>query len=145
MIENPSDYGLAPSEEGISGSGIKGQIYAVSTFHQMHCLRLMRYSWYEALNRGSDVLNNYTGIPNAPPSHALGPHIDHCFDFIRQAIECSPDYALEPFVGSDGVTPTKGASSGWGTTHYCRNFDALVEWIDERNVPRLEPDWKQTA
>lgn len=46
-------------------------------------------------------------------------HAMHCFDYLRQGIQCSADDALE-----EGI-PELGGVSGWGTIHRCRDFDAL--------------------
>lgn len=105
------------------------------------CRRLIRYSWYEAVKRGGNVLEDASGIPNSPPVKFLGSHIDHCFDYLRQAIECHADPALEPFIEADG-TPMLHGSSGWGVSHVCRDYSALVEWVNERNIPAFEGDFK---
>jgi hypothetical protein len=73
----------------------------------------------------------------------LGLHIDHCLDLLRQALECHADPALEPYVGADGVTPLRHGSSGWGVKHFCRNYDALLQWGNEHDVEAYEQDFHE--
>ncbi|KAL1640934.1 hypothetical protein SLS58_006550 [Diplodia intermedia] len=132
-IEDPAKEGyplssLAPEHGNVSA-------YAVSAFHQLHCLRTIRSAWFAVLERGPEVLDDPSGVPGHPSTKkALGPHITHCFDFIRQALVCFADATLEPFLEEDGVTLQPRGSSGWGVTHQCRNFDALVDWAQERAI-----------
>lgn len=54
-------------------------------------------------------------------------HVAHCFDYLRQAIRCAADPALEaPAVmqGHLGV-------DGWGDVRRCRDFAAVFEWAEE--------------
>ncbi|OMP82637.1 hypothetical protein BK809_0006947 [Diplodia seriata] len=97
--------------------------------------RTIRSAWFAVLERGPSVLDDPSGVPGHPSTKkALGPHITHCFDFIRQALVCFADATLEPFLEEDGVTLQPRGSSGWGVTHKCRNFDALVDWAQERAI-----------
>ncbi|GME43824.1 hypothetical protein BKCO1_25000117 [Neofusicoccum parvum] len=119
---------LAPEHGNVSA-------YAVSAFHQLHCLRTIRSAWFAVLERGPSVLEDPTGVPGHPSTKKLlGPHITHCFDFIRQALMCFADPTLEPFLMEDGVTLQPRGSSGWGVTHQCRDFNALVDWSQERAI-----------
>ena len=77
-------------------------------------------------------MNNEVHIAGNPSFKALGPHVLHCFDFIRQALMCYGDMTLEPWVDFDGVTLYSRGSSGWGTTHKCRNFEELKGWVEEQ-------------
>lgn len=48
-------------------------------------------------------------------------HVDHCFEYLRQAISCGGDLTIE------GYSPLGTASSvtGWGVSHDCLNFEVL--------------------
>lgn len=140
VIDEPRKYNLPASLEAPAPHPAGSQIYAISAFHQFHCLRLMRYAWYGALVRGGDILNHPEDIPNWPPGTELREHIDHCFDMMRQTIECLADPGLEPFVKGDGHTPQRGAS-GYGANHVCRDFDGLMEWVEEHDIPQMGTDW----
>lgn len=58
-------------------------------------------------------------------------HLPHCFDYLRQAIMCAGDTALEealvvPGLGSEAM-PTRNVD-GWGTTHLCRDWGVMWEF-----------------
>lgn len=56
-------------------------------------------------------------------------HMDHCIEYIRQAVLCSADTSLETtWLTSKG----QRYATGGNTTHVCNNFAALKEWA-ERN------------
>ncbi|KAK5636922.1 hypothetical protein RRF57_012634 [Xylaria bambusicola] len=51
--------------------------------------------------------------------------MQHCFDYLRQALMCAADPTLEIRNESiNGVT-------GWGTSHQCRDFEALKRWTEQ--------------
>lgn len=62
------------------------------------------------------------------------PHIDHCFDFLRQTIMCFGDTTLE------GQSPyrEKFLVDGNGAQHMCKNFDEVFEWAESVRVEGLE-------
>jgi len=65
----------------------------------------------------------YTAIDGKPVRMS---HVAHCFDYLRQAILCAADPALEaPAVmqGHLGV-------DGWGDMHQCRDIGAVFEWTE---------------
>lgn len=65
-------------------------------------------------------------------------HRAHCVEYLRQSILCSADTTLE------GETGAWAKSTGWGQTHSCVDFDALMEFANERAMwnltERLLPD-----
>jgi hypothetical protein len=53
-------------------------------------------------------------------------HIQHCFDYLRQALMCAADSNLEDVTTKDG-----GASTlGWGSKRVCRDYEALKQWSE---------------
>jgi hypothetical protein len=52
-------------------------------------------------------------------------HLDHCFEYLRQALMCAADSNLE-----DLVVDEKGEATapGWGTKRVCRDFEKLSRW-----------------
>jgi hypothetical protein len=52
-------------------------------------------------------------------------HSAHCFDYIRQSIMCNADTSLE------GKTE---AGPGWGSTHECKDYDAVLAWANDHTV-----------
>jgi len=100
----------------------------------------MRYAWYSLITNGAEILTQEhpIDIPNSPAGNELGPHIEHCFDYLRQAVLCHADLSLEPWVEDDGMTRKPKGSSGWGTLHQCRNWDNVLRWVDIHAYPGNE-------
>jgi hypothetical protein len=99
----------------------------------------MRFSWYSLISNGAKILSEPIDVPNNPHGEALGPHIEHCFDFLRQALMCHADLALEPWVEDDGITRRPTGSTGWGTLHQCRRWDKVLEWVEGHHGMTLVP------
>lgn len=55
-------------------------------------------------------------------------HIDHCYEYLRQAISCGGDLIIE------GSSPLGKATSvtGWGVSHDCINFEILRSYQFEQ-------------
>lgn len=56
-------------------------------------------------------------------------HLNHCFDYLRQAVMCAGDMTLEPAVEYKEIG-RKGVA-GWGVEHRCRNFQAMKDFAEE--------------
>lgn len=50
-------------------------------------------------------------------------HMLHCFDYLRQGILCASDTTVE---GNSSL------GEGWGATHTCGDFNAILEWANGR-------------
>lgn len=55
------------------------------------------------------------------PTHNLH-HVAHCFDYIRQGILCAGDTTIEGHTG---------LGEGWGSTHQCKDIEAIKQWVDD--------------
>ncbi|KAK1524358.1 uncharacterized protein CCOS01_09445 [Colletotrichum costaricense] len=86
----------------------------ISVFHQLHCVWATREAFFRLLRDG-----NSTEIDLE--------HLGHCWDFVRQAIQCRADTTIEWQV-SDELS----GSLGWGYQHQCYDYDALLAWAEER-------------
>jgi hypothetical protein len=114
---------LAP-KRGFIRLGPEGRAFAVSLFHQLHCVNAIRFSYTVARD----------GLVTDPEilSHKIG-HDNHCFQFLRQSILCKADTSLVPVPTNRNVSL---ASMGFGSTHRCRDwgrvrqfvFDNVAEW-----------------
>lgn len=53
-------------------------------------------------------------------------HIAHCFDYLRQALQCAGDLSLESPIemNEDGLVV------GWNNPHECRNWDAMWNYVE---------------
>ncbi|EPS37333.1 hypothetical protein H072_8989 [Dactylellina haptotyla CBS 200.50] len=106
LIES-SEYGIPPSLARMDKSH-KGE-FAVSSFHQLHCLHMVVKSYFSALgSHDHDVV-----------------HTKHCLEYLRNSIICSADSALEPWKKDlHGV-------DGFGNPHMCRDFEGLFQWAEK--------------
>ncbi|KAI1842112.1 hypothetical protein JX266_011645 [Neoarthrinium moseri] len=106
-VKNPTRFGLEPGIE--QREDYDG--FPISAFHQLHCLKRLREGYAGLLNGfeyHDDVVN----------------HVDHCFDYLRQAILCRADMTLEKArVDADGH---RRATDGWGTAHQCVDWDEVM-------------------
>ncbi|KAJ7268000.1 hypothetical protein C8J57DRAFT_1228606 [Mycena rebaudengoi] len=145
-MEESRHYGISDAdalEEWASNSadgfgylrlGEEYRTFALAMFHEMHCLRNLRYSIAESNNMG---------------------HVLHCLNYLRQFILCSPNLTLEP----PDVLTRDFEMERVGATHVCPNwvviYDELTDnwrkWHRVQNqttadaIPkRSQPgDWKQ--
>ncbi len=91
-------------------------------------------------------------------------HKQHCFDFLRQSIMCSGDVTMDHWFNYTWTEPSFAAGGGgragddwtamftpeykrlspkqrnehapllWDTTHQCRDYDALWQWVKDRQL-----------
>lgn len=96
-----------------------GEAYSVAMWHQLHCLKDLRAALLYFRDGDESVAEE--AMVNAH-------HVDHCFDYLRQTIECHGDTTIEwgRLIDVDGVI--YGAVNGYGVTHQCRNIDAIREF-----------------
>ena len=158
LVSQPELYDIF--RPGIPNDGLPDR-YAVSAFHQLHCLGMIRSGYYAALQGKEPLAHGET--PHDDNQHDT--HVGHCFDYLRQAIQCR-EYSLfvvnslfvvkvpcrTIFAGLtnmiDGDTTIEFASStrdghgklymvdGWGVEHkYCKDWDAVWRWTVEHRAP----------
>jgi hypothetical protein len=64
-------------------------------------------------------------------------HINHCFEYMRQAIMCAGDVALEgaatTFPAGEGGED-RGGSDGWDARHVCRDYGQVKEYLESRTM-----------
>jgi hypothetical protein len=83
--------------------------YAVTMYHQLHCLNAMRY----------DLTQSKIG--KIPTAAELG-HAHHCYNYIRQGLQCGLDLTLDESHGGLG-----------GTAHVCRDWVQIREFMEQNN------------
>ncbi|KAF7344863.1 hypothetical protein MVEN_01648100 [Mycena venus] len=59
-------------------------------------------------------------------------HILHCVDFVRQSLMCSGDTSVLVWQWHDTLNKTTVEGN---TVHTCRNFDKLLDWAKQRELP----------
>jgi hypothetical protein len=98
-------------------STARGQVYDISVFHQLHCLKHIRTHLFtlQAGMKHNNVLEVYESLLKPQEDHVF-----HCFDYLRQALRCAGDMTLEwPRTEADG---RRFAVDGWGISHECRTW-----------------------
>jgi len=102
----------------------------VSVFHQLHCLGMIRESYYASLQGRRPHIHGDEALPDEKLEESQVEHTGHCFDYLRQALMCAADMTLEwaAEVPPGGVPFTV---DGWGITHQCRNWNQVIGWVLE--------------
>ncbi|KAI1269756.1 hypothetical protein F5Y18DRAFT_109191 [Xylariaceae sp. FL1019] len=90
-------------------------VFTTSATHQLHCLFAIVQT-YSGLSSGHEI----------PDDHHW--HMIHCFDYMRQAIMCSADTALE---GLETTFPDhNGGSDGWDSKHVCKDWSQVKSYLE---------------
>lgn len=92
-----------------------GREFGIALYHQMHCLDLIRRAIGD---------RKYTT------------HVHHCFNYLRQAVLCEADTALEPWVPGLGSEVDGAAISGGRT---CKDWAQVYAAVKEANKAELKP------
>ena len=136
--------------------GPEAEYYMISVFHQLHCLvslepgikfslsaEFVFYLYFEVLYKirsnyapqitlksEFEVLEKIRQRGNlTDKKHSDNPlhlHLNHCFDYLRQAIMCAGDTALEKAMVVDG-RPIRSVD-GWGVEHECRDYSSIFNF-----------------
>jgi hypothetical protein len=73
----------------------------------------------------SGILSNTTeSLPNEWHAHFL-----HCIDYLRQAIMCSADLALE-IHGPNDADDLGPLDGGWNGHHICKDYSQVLGYLD---------------
>jgi len=90
-------------------------VFTTSMTHQLHCLFA--------------IVQTYSGLKaNHPIPDDHHWHMIHCFDYMRQAIMCSADIALE---GHETTFPDdNGGSDGWDSKHVCKDYGQVIRYLE---------------
>jgi hypothetical protein len=132
-IDDPDRYNLAPPYKmPVTDNSRILDVHFVSVFHQLHCLvslpsqSVLGASIADGQPQKSIIIEAFyharAGPPGIPGSVT---HQVHCFEYLRQSIMCSADTSLEGYTGM---------GNGWGSIHRCTDYDALLDWMNERTV-----------
>ncbi|GAW21317.1 hypothetical protein ANO14919_108360 [Xylariales sp. No.14919] len=102
-----SKYGLAP---GARSTQRQGEMhYLIASYHQLHCLSVIRDQLYEPVGLSS------ISEPTKPD------HVLHCVEAIRQALCCFLNTTL---INLEMEWP----HAANGQKHACRDRDTLASW-----------------
>lgn len=95
----------SPHEQGVVRIGPQNRTFFITMFHEMHCLRYFR-----------NILTDRTD--------ADWPHVQHCFNMLRQWTLCAPDLTLE----SGDFMQRDFENERVGERHACRDWEAIYDW-----------------
>lgn len=108
-------------------------VFTTSMTHQLHCL----YTILEAYN--TLQLSAELGFENKIKTPW---HVNHCFDYIRQAMMCAGDVALEgaatTFPGDPVTGEDRGGSDGWDAVHVCKDYSQVYAYLEKETVNHVK-------
>ena len=88
--------------------GPEDRIFAVSMYHQMHCLRMLNVAFTKARIASSG-------------------HLHHCLNYLRQGALCNADLSLEP----GDFEMRNFEREKIGATHTCRDWSQSYQVMNE--------------
>ncbi|KAI9734161.1 MAG: hypothetical protein M1818_006633 [Claussenomyces sp. TS43310] len=117
--------GLRPDQVKINHEYGGGYPVNIEGLHHLHCLDLVRQSLYYNYDyyhsRATGAFSNDDNI------------VYHHVYIIRQRLMCDPDTGV---LGQVWVFPNAPeAFVDFNTEHKCKNFDAIRQWAEERQLP----------
>jgi len=131
--EQAARSGLSPDQVKIKDKYGGGYPANVEGLHHLHCLNLLRkslhynFEYYHALGKGAFQNDDLI----------LKTHITHCLDILRQQLMCSVDMGMLGQVWWDRKEPKPFVD--FNTKHVCRNFEAVRQWAEEKQLPADAP------
>lgn len=131
--EKAKEAGLRDDHVKISEKYGGGYPVNVEGLHHLHCLNLLRQSLYynfdhyHAIGKGAFKNND----------RILKLHVTHCLDILRQQLMCTVDLGVFGQVWINPEEPTSFVD--FNTQHTCKNFDAVRQWAQERQLPEDVP------
>ncbi|RDW91741.1 hypothetical protein BP5796_02906 [Coleophoma crateriformis] len=98
----------------------KGVFISLDVYHSLHCVDLMR--------RAIDFRYYY---PTGKVPYFYRSHLDHCVDYVRQALQCQSDLTPLTYLK---YSQRNTSIPVFGTSHTCRDFSKVHEWAIERRA-----------
>ncbi|TFK53457.1 hypothetical protein OE88DRAFT_1733379 [Heliocybe sulcata] len=127
LNDNSTHYGISSEEDehdwasvfpdgnGFVRMGHDKRLFALSAYHEMHCMQSVRRAIFQE-------------------GHGDG-HVQHCLNYLRQMILCRTDVQLEPVV-EDGTV-------AWGRERTCRSREELYGWLSKNMAEYRAWRWDQ--
>ncbi|KAH8703314.1 hypothetical protein BGW36DRAFT_369138 [Talaromyces proteolyticus] len=109
--DEAADFGL-PAAEDFPDDASKG-VYVLTGFHDIHCVIYLR-----------DAIKDL--MANKPVDDKLI-HINHCYDSLRQSIQCRAD-------DTPLYIPYRSKLTGDGQFRRCRDWNALTSWAQKNTA-----------
>jgi hypothetical protein len=104
---------VTPLGHGFVKIGSGEDFYAISMYHQLHCLNGFR-KMLSGENRNASCMEHDEQ------------HVLHCLSYLRQMVLCSADITLEPAFSAENTDGRKTkAAYGTGVTHQCKDWEQI--------------------
>ncbi|KAL4861734.1 hypothetical protein BDV12DRAFT_203705 [Aspergillus spectabilis] len=128
-LSTPSRYNLPPNDNVVPGIS---NAYMVSVYHQLHCLKALHAALLPVITGGEVSVHDHVHERDSALAGFEHNHIEHCLDYLRQAVMCAGDVTLEP----PDQRPESGKSplQGWGVEHSCRSWEGIERWRGENGA-----------
>nr|XP_036576884.1 uncharacterized protein CTRU02_13213 [Colletotrichum truncatum]KAF6783705.1 hypothetical protein CTRU02_13213 [Colletotrichum truncatum] len=112
-------------EDGLPTTNPDTELYGVSWTHQLHCLEMIRQGFWDVFRRRHKFLDPSSFMPpkengSDAEAHYLD-HLQHCFDYLQQAIICAGDMTLEGRA-RESVEESSPHINGYEAVHKCRDM-----------------------
>ncbi|KAK2061438.1 hypothetical protein LY76DRAFT_603285 [Colletotrichum caudatum] len=112
-------------------------VFTTSMTHQLHCLYAILESYAGLAVNGSAAVDMHSHIPEGAQGSEEPWHLQHCFEYLRQAIMCAGDVALE---GTQTTFPPGWTGSdGWDAKHVCKDYKQVYDYLDKNRA--LDDHW----
>ncbi|KAJ4856507.1 hypothetical protein T069G_09875 [Trichoderma breve] len=102
----------------------KQYMVELDVFHQLHCLNFMRKIVYPDIFKIDLTPGTEEGEDNVY-------HLEHCYDQLRQSIQCASDVGTIYWEWSE---PKQKMFGNLRTTHTCKNFEKIREWAAQHKL-----------
>jgi hypothetical protein len=104
---------VTPLGHGFVKIGSGEDFYAISMYHQLHCLNGFRKMLSGEHRNASRIEHDEQ-------------HVLHCLSYLRQMVLCSADITLEPAFSAENTDGRKTkAAYGTGVTHQCKDWEQI--------------------
>ncbi|KAI6086757.1 hypothetical protein F4821DRAFT_259769 [Hypoxylon rubiginosum] len=100
-----------------------GYLANMAVYHELHCVRQLRFWLYKD--------RYYPSLTDAQNAYQV-PHLDHCLETLRQAVQCHANTALYTFYW-DEPTDMKPLTKS-NSRSVCAKWGPLEEWAYSRMV-----------
>ncbi|EPE30611.1 hypothetical protein GLAREA_03578 [Glarea lozoyensis ATCC 20868] len=123
--------------------------FGLSMVHQLHCLRMLNDTLHELTGGTGKRDGGGIGEHGSHAQHRDFEHLEHCVDYIAQALTCAGDDTLEPsHLWDDPLSgKTFRVVDGTGTVHQCRDTKQMQKAISnsyKKPIPLLW-EWEEGA
>ncbi|KAI1770222.1 hypothetical protein F4818DRAFT_274284 [Hypoxylon cercidicola] len=114
-------------------------VASLSVYHSLHCLKKVRHMVFR-----SHYHENKSGEAMAREAK----HVDHCIEYIREALMCQPDLSMVTFRWINNTAQHEDKSEFYPTNfdvsmHRCANWEALDSWTGQRMFNLFQVDLLQ--